>query len=33
MLKSYSELRKLDVTPYCDIRKGKDDNGKEIDIS
>lgn len=33
MLKSYSELRKLDVTPYCDIRKGKDDNGKEIAIS
>lgn len=33
MLKSYSELRKLDVTPYCDIREGKDDNGKKIAIS
>lgn len=33
MLKPFSELRKLDVTPYCDIRKGKDDNGKEIAIS
>lgn len=32
MLKPYEELRKIDVTPYCDTRKAKDDNGKEIDV-
>lgn len=32
MLKPYSELRKIDVTKYCDFRKAKDDNGKPIDV-
>lgn len=32
MLKSYEELRKIDVTPYCDTRKAKDENDKEIDV-
>lgn len=32
MLKSYDELRKIDVTPYCDTRKAKDENGKDIDV-
>lgn len=32
MLKTYEELRKLDVTKYCDTRKAKDDNGKSIDV-
>lgn len=31
-LKSYTELRAIDVKPYCDVRKGKDDKGKEKDI-
>lgn len=31
MLKSYDELRKIDVTPYCSIRKEKQGN-KTIDI-
>ena len=33
MLKPFDELRKIDVMPYCDIRKGKDDKGKEKDIA
>lgn len=32
MLKSYEELRKIDVTPYCDKRKAKGDNNKEIEV-
>ena len=32
MLKSFSELRKIDVTPYCDMREAKDDNGKTIKV-
>ena len=33
MLKPYSELRKIDVSKYCDSRKAKDDNGKQIDVA
>lgn len=29
MLKSYDELRKIDVSPFCEVRKEKE-NGKEI---
>ena len=32
MLKPYSELVKLDVMPYCDMREAKDDNGKTIKV-
>jgi len=31
-LKPYSELVKLDVLPFCDKRKAKDDNGKTIEV-
>ena len=29
-LKSYNELRKIDVLPYCDKRETKDDKGKKV---
>lgn len=32
MLKPYKELVAIDVTPYCDTRKAKDDKGKTIDV-
>lgn len=32
MLKPYSELRKIDVMPFCETKKGKDDNNRQIDI-
>lgn len=32
MLKSWDELRKVDVTPYCDEREGKDDRGRTIKL-
>lgn len=32
MLKSYDELRKIDVLPFCDVREAKDENGKKIKI-
>lgn len=32
MLKGYKELSKLDVSEYCDKRKAKGDNGREIDV-
>lgn len=32
MLKPYNELVAIDVTPYCDFRKAKDDNNKEIEV-
>ena len=32
MLKPYNELVKVDVKPYCDYRKAKDDNNKEIEV-
>lgn len=32
MLKSWAELRKVDVSKFCKTRKAKDDNGKWVDI-
>ena len=32
MLKPYKELVAIDVRPYCDTRKAKDDKGKNIDV-
>ena len=32
MLKKFDELYAIDVKPYCDIKKGKDDKGRVIDI-
>ena len=32
MLKSFSELVKLDVRPFCDVRDAKDENGKVIKV-
>ena len=32
MLKKWDELRKIDVTPYCDERDGKDDRGRTIKL-
>jgi hypothetical protein len=32
MLKSFDELRKIDVSPYCELREAKDDNGKTIKV-
>jgi hypothetical protein len=32
MLKSFAELRKVDVTPHCEMREAKDDNGKKINV-
>ena len=31
-IKSYSEMRKIDVLPYCDFREAKDDKGRKIDV-
>ena len=32
-LKSFDEMLKLDISSFCDTRKGKDDRGKEIDLA
>lgn len=32
MLKSFAELRQIDVTPFCEFREAKDDNGKKIQV-
>lgn len=32
MLKSYAEMRKIDVLPYCDQREAKDDKGRSIKV-
>lgn len=32
MLKSYKELREIDVLPFCEKRKVKDENGKYIEL-
>ena len=32
MLKSWNEMRKIDVMPYCDMRDAKDDKGKNIKV-
>ena len=31
-LKSYSELRKIDILPFCEVREGKDDKGRKVQI-
>ena len=32
MLKPYNEMRAIDVKPFCESRKAKDENGKTIDV-
>ena len=32
MLKSFNEMRKIDVLPFCELRDAKDDNGKLIKV-
>ena len=32
MLKSYADMRKIDVLPYCEMREAKDDSGKKIQV-
>lgn len=32
MLKPFSELYAIDVLPFCEKRKAKDDNGKQIEV-
>lgn len=32
MLKSWNEMRKIDVLPFCDKRDAKDDNGRKIEV-
>lgn len=32
MLKSFNEMVKIDVMPFCDKRKAKDENGKTIEV-
>lgn len=32
MLKSFNELRKIDVLPYCEKRETKDERGKKIEV-
>lgn len=31
-IKSYAEMRKIDVIPHCDYREAKDDKGKKIQV-
>ena len=31
-IKSYAEMRKIDVTPLCDKREAKDDKGRKIEV-
>ena len=31
-LKTWNEMRKIDVIPYCDYREAKDDKGKKIQV-
>lgn len=33
MLKSWSELSKIDVTPFCEYREAKDEKGKKIQVA
>ena len=32
MIKSFNEMRKIDVMPYCEMREAKDDKGKTIQV-
>jgi len=31
-IKSYTEMRKIDVLPYCETREAKDDRGRKIEV-
>lgn len=31
-IKSYAEMRKIDVIPYCEVREAKDDKGRKIEV-
>lgn len=31
-IKSYAEMRKIDVLPFCDLREAKDDKGRSIKV-
>lgn len=31
-IKSYAEMRKIDVLPYCETREAKDDRGRKIEV-
>lgn len=31
-IKSYAEMRQIDVLPFCDFREAKDDKGKKIQV-
>lgn len=31
-IKSYAEMRKIDVLPYCEVREAKDDKGHKIEV-
>ncbi len=31
-IKSYAEMRKIDVFPFCDLREAKDDRGRSIKV-
>ena len=31
-IKSYAEMRKIDVRPYCDKREARDDKGRKIEV-
>lgn len=31
-LKTFSEMRKIDVLPFCEKREAKDDNGRKIEV-
>lgn len=32
MIKSYAEMRKIDVTPFCEMREAKGDKGQKIQV-
>lgn len=32
MLKTYKELREIDVLPYCETREAKDEKGKKVNV-
>ena len=31
-IKSYAEMRKIDVLPHCELREAKDDKGRKIEV-
>ncbi len=32
MLKPYNELRKIDITQFCERREARDEQGKKIEV-